>query len=187
VVLKVAKVALGQGRMVIFPTDTVYGIGLLVSQDAQPKRLFAAKQRAKDKPVALLMSKPQELAVYGRDVPPYAHALAAQHWPGALTLVVKAADNVPRQFCAADGSVALRVPNSGIALGLLRQVDGVIATSSANISGESPAMSITDLDSRLMAQAALIIDGGCLTGCPSTLISCLEAQPRILRQGRVSI
>jgi tRNA threonylcarbamoyl adenosine modification protein (Sua5/YciO/YrdC/YwlC family) len=185
--IRAAAAALRSGRIVVFPTDTVYGLGLLVASEANAQSLFAAKSRPADKPVPLLIASPQELDTYAQQLPTYARALASKHWPGALTLVVQAADAVPRQFVATDGSVALRVPNSPIALALLHAVGAPIATTSANISGAAPALSVAELDTRLATQAALIIDGGPLAGQPSTLVSCLGSDPQLLRQGAVKI
>ncbi|MDR1088144.1 MAG: threonylcarbamoyl-AMP synthase [Coriobacteriales bacterium] len=186
-IVQAAEVLLA-GQFVILPTDTVYGVGLLASDTASPDRLFEGKRRQRDKGIPLLVASADELARLGRDVPEHARKLASRHWPGALTLVVRASDEVPGEFVAADGSIALRMPANDIARALLKAVGMPVACSSANLSGLAPACSVQQLDPLLRAAAALVIDGGSLSGgVASTVVSCLEDEPRVLRPGPVAI
>ena len=179
---------LAAGDMLIVPTDTVYGIGLLASDSAKPDRLFASKHRPAAKSIPLLVASTEDLQNYGCNLPAYARELASRHWPGALTLVIQASDKVPKQFVASDGSVALRMPDSTIILALLASAEAPIACSSANLSGNAPALSVFELDADLMDSADLIIDGGTLTGgAASAVVSCLQAEPQVLRPGPVTI
>lgn len=176
------------GDALILPTDTVYGIAVLVSDAIDPGLLFACKQRPREKSIPLLVSSQRDLSAFGSAVPDYAEELATLHWPGALTLVVRASEAVPEQFVAPDGSIALRMPANEIALDLLRAVGAPLATSSANLSGKPPALSAGELDPELARSVALIIDGGSLTGgVPSTVVSCLEGVPKVLRVGAVPL
>jgi tRNA threonylcarbamoyl adenosine modification protein (Sua5/YciO/YrdC/YwlC family) len=173
--------------MLVFPTDTVYGVGLLAIETANLDSIFVAKRRPADKPIPLLIAPSACLDDYAVDIADYARDLAARHWPGAITLVLRAKPTLPRQLCALDGSVALRVPQSRIALGLISQAGAPIATSSANISGTAPTTTVALLDNRLATQVALIIDGGVLSGQPSTLVSCLGPEPIVLRPGALAL
>lgn len=179
------------GQLVILPTDTVYGIGLMCAEGMSPELISRAKQRPQEKSIPLLVAEVEALMHYGKHVPAYATELAHAHWPGALTLIIPASDAVPAPFVAQDGSIALRMPQSTIALALLTKLGAPLACSSANKAQEAPALSIEGLDAEVAAQAALIIDGGSLdqgsfTGSrASTVVSCLEQEPRVLRQGPV--
>lgn len=109
--------ALAAGDAVVFPTDTVFGLGISVSAAAGPQLLYDLKRRDAGKPVAWLVEGPEALDVYGEDVPAYARRLAEAFWPGGLTLVVRASDAVPPAFQSPAGTIGLRMPASEVALG----------------------------------------------------------------------
>jgi L-threonylcarbamoyladenylate synthase len=172
------------GTPFVFPTDTVYGLGLAVATGGSPRTLFDLKGRDGDKAIAWLVGGAGALAAYGKDVPGYAFELARRHWPGACTLIVRASDAVPAAFKAPDGSIALRAPASPVALALIEALGAPLATTSANRQGCPPATSLEALDPQLAARLALAVDGGPTPGAvPSTVVSCLGEHPRILREG----
>jgi tRNA threonylcarbamoyl adenosine modification protein (Sua5/YciO/YrdC/YwlC family) len=178
--------ALQAGHCLVLPTDTVYGLGLLATVNAQPERLFQLKQRPPEKGIPLLIGSCEELELYGRRVPAYAQELARKHWPGALTLVVLASEAVPPQFVSPDGSVALRVPAHPLALALIRAAGVPLAMTSANRSGQPPVHALEQVDEALLAGVAQRVDGGTLPDAPaSTVVSCLDAAPVVLRQGAI--
>ena len=175
-------------RLLVVPTDTVYGIAQLVSCAAEPEDVARAKQRPAEKGIPLLIANPGDLERYGSAVPNYARDLAAAHWPGALTLVVHASPEIPPQFVSEDGSVALRVPAHTITLALLEAAGAPLACSSANLAGQPPATTIEELDPLVAACVALIVDGGPLSGgVASTVVSCLGEAPLVLRPGPVTL
>jgi L-threonylcarbamoyladenylate synthase len=181
-IAQAARVA-QSGAVIIFPTDTVYGVGVVARAGFTPHALFELKGRDADKAIPLLVANASALERYGEEVSEVAHRLAREHWPGALTLIVRASASVPSAFVAQDGSIALRVPAHPIARALLAVIDAPLATTSANKQGDEPATSLTSLDPRLAA-AALVIDGGSTPGvAPSTIVSCLNDRPRVLREG----
>ena len=176
------------GKILILPTDTVYGIGLMVSVSTLPDAIFASKERPVDKSIPLLVAGLDSLTHYGLNLPDYALELAVEFWPGALTLVVQATEAVPGQFTSADGSVALRMPDHAITLALLEACRAPLACSSANLSGEAPAINIDELNDVLAQRVDLIIDGGALSGgVASTVVSCLQSEPQVLRPGPIEI
>ena len=111
-----AACALAAGEAVVFPTDTVFGLGVSVKAAAGPRLLYDLKHRDAGKPVAWLVEGPETLDVYGRDVPAYARRLAETFWPGALTLVVRASAAVPAAFRSPAGTIGLRMPDSALTL-----------------------------------------------------------------------
>lgn len=152
--LEEATRALAVGNAVVFPTDTVFGLGVSVSAAPGPQLLYDLKHRDAGKPVAWLVEGPEALDVYGRDVPAYARRLAETFWPGGLTLVVRASDAVPAAFQSPAGTIGLRMPASEAALGLIRAAGCPLAVTSANLSGAADTACAEDLDRALVARTA---------------------------------
>ena len=152
--LEEATRALAVGNAVIFPTDTVFGLGVSVSAAPGPQLLYDLKHRDAGKPVAWLVEGPEALDVYGRDVPAYARRLAETFWPGGLTLVVRASDAVPAAFQSPAGTIGLRMPASEAALGLIRAAGCPLAVTSANLSGAADTARAEDLDRALVGRTA---------------------------------
>lgn len=173
------------GRPAIFPTDTVYGIGVAVGFADSPQAIYNAKQRDEDKPIAWLVDGPEALDEYGVDVPEKVYRLADRHWPGALTIVVKASDKVPEAFRGPNGTIGLRMPDNDTALRLIRVV-GPIAASSANVSGGEAPCKAADLDPELVKCVdAVIEDDRQASGTASTVLDYSQDQPAIVRQGEI--
>ena len=146
-----AAAALREGRPVVFPTDTVYGIGVATAHAAGPGALYAAKGRPASKPIPWLVGSMADLERYGQGVPGYARELASEGWPGPLTLVVRASSAVPEAYRSAEGTIALRMPGSSEALALMDAVGCPLATTSANLSGCEPPHRFADIDPALLA------------------------------------
>lgn len=187
---KKAVVALQAGGTAVFPTDTVYGLGVAVGPSISPQQLFRIKQRGHAKPVAWLVGNVHDLCIYGANVPAWAQTAANMHWPGALTLVVRASKAVPEAFQSEQGTIGLRMPASAIALSLIRAVGVPLATTSANISGQEPPVYDSQLDQALLCQVDAIVRGyDCVggKGVASTVIDCTGAHPVVLRQGSIVV
>ena len=172
-----AAAFLRAGGLVAFPTDTVYGIGCRVGDEAALARLFEAKRRPAEKAVPILVASLEQAGELGLEVTP-ARPLADRFWPGGLTLVL-AADT---------GSQAIRVPDHPVALALIAAA-GPLATSSANRSGEPEAYEANDV---LIAfadtdQLDAVVDGGRVPGgIASSLVDLTADRPRLLRDGPIS-
>ena len=185
-----AAAVLRAGGAAVFPTDTVYGLGVAVGSCASPQQLFAIKRRDEGKPVAWLVGGVHDLDAYGKDVPAWARTAAKKHWPGALTLIVCASGAVPAAFQSAQGTIGLRMPNSDIALSLIRAVGTPLATTSANISGAPAPSRDAQLDPELLKQANAVVRGiDCVggEGVASTVVDCTGEHPVVLRQGSITI
>ena len=179
--------ALRAGQAAVFPTDTVYGIGVAVTRAASPIEVYDAKRRDHDKPLPWLVDGLTALDTFGHDVPEYARALARAYWPGQLTLIVPASSAVPREFGAEDRTVALRMPDDATALELIARVGCPIANSSANFQGHTPPQSYVDIDPDFLAQlAASCGDDAPRSGVSSTIFDCTGKTPRVLRVGKVA-
>lgn len=155
---------LRSGRALVFPTDTVFGLGVAVAFASGPDEIYRLKRRDAGKPVAWLVSSAGALETYGLDVPAYAYELAAEGWPGALTLIVRASEAVPPAFRSQQGSIGLRMPDSPLVLALIEELGCPLATSSANLSGDASASSLGNLSARLVQDAGALFLGGGVGG-----------------------
>ena len=185
--LNKAVAALTAGQPVVFPTDTVYGIGVAVGLAPSPQAIFVDKRRDPNKAIPWLVGSPAALSRYGRDVSQLAYDMVSQFWPGPLTLVVKAGDNVPEAFRGPHDTIALRMPNDPIALELIDRVGFPLATSSANFQGMKPPQTLAQVDSDFAAQMPVVLgDDVPRSGVSSTIIDCTQEHPQILRVGAIT-
>jgi tRNA threonylcarbamoyl adenosine modification protein (Sua5/YciO/YrdC/YwlC family) len=185
-VINLAATVLRDGGLVVFPTETVYGIGALADSKFGAQELFEVKVRPLDKPLPWLVESEDALDIYGVDVPAYAHKLAQAFWPGPLTLVVKASDRVGRDFRAADGTVALRSPDHEVVTELIQAAGGPIIATSANTHGNPPPGSFSEVEARIVQAADLSLDGGeTQHQTASTVVDATGGQPVVLREGAI--
>jgi tRNA threonylcarbamoyl adenosine modification protein (Sua5/YciO/YrdC/YwlC family) len=184
--INLAASVLRDGGIVIFPTETVYGIGAAATSCIGPQEIIDIKMRPASKPLPWLVEAEDALDTYGVEVPEYAHRLAHHFWPGALSLVVKAGPRVGKDFTDTRGTVALRAPDHKVVQDLIRASGGPIITTSANTSGKHSPASFEELESRLVAAADLTLDGGeTKHGIASTVVDCTGLVPVILRDGAI--
>ncbi len=177
---------LQQGRLVAFATDTVYGIGALPVPDATAA-IFAAKGRPTGRALPLLLAKADEAPRHGAQVPESALLLTSTYWPGPLTLVVPATEDLARALGAENPSAGIRVPKHDPLRELLRLAGGALAVSSANRSGETESLSAEEVQRALGAHVVLILDGGqSQTHLASTVVDVTTEPPRILRAGSLA-
>lgn len=176
------------GGVVAMPTDTVYGIGVDGFDAAAVDKLFAAKDRPAHKAIMLLLGDYEDMEKAAAFVSPTAHRLAERFWPGGLTLVVMGRAELPRNLCAENGTIGLRLPNSEVVRDLVRGFGRPLAVTSANRSGganpQTAQMVLTDLDGRI----DLILDGGRTPqSVASTVLDCTVEPPRVLREGAIKV
>jgi L-threonylcarbamoyladenylate synthase len=186
-VINLAASVLRNGGIVVFPTETVYGIGAAATSWCGPCELFDIKVRPLEKPLPWLVESPEDIARYGTSVPDYAVKLAERFWPGALTIVVNASDEVGADFRDERGTIALRSPDHEVIQELIRASGSPIAATSANTSGRPPASTFQELEERIIAAADVVIDGGdSVVGEASTVVDCTGDSPQVLRAGPIS-
>lgn len=178
--------AAGDGDLVVLPTDTVYGIGANAFDAQAVAALLAAKGRGRDMPVPVLVGSWQTIDGLVFPVPDAARELIAAFWPGALSLVVRQAPSLQWDLGDANGTVMLRMPLHPVAIELLRAV-GPMAVSSANVSGNPPAVTVGDAVVQLGDKVEVYLDGGPTeAGAASTIVDLTGPQPKILRVGPVT-
>ncbi len=185
--LDAAAAALGAGRLVLLPTDTVYGVAADAFSPDAVTALLAAKNRGRGMPVPVLIGEASTLAGLVLRTPPAATALAQAFWPGGLTLVLEHAPSLAWDLGDAEGTVAVRLPDDELTRDLLRRT-GPLAVSSANRSGRPAATTAQEAAAQLGEQAAVVLDGGPRTdSAPSTIVDCTGAVPRVLRVGAIPL
>ena len=177
---------LHEGKLVAFPTDTVYGLGALAFDGKAIESIYAAKARPVEKAIPVLISDLDQLDQVGMDIPEMARKLAFRFWPGPLTILIPKRRDLPESVSATT-TVGVRVPNHAVARTLLRAA-GPMAVTSANISGEQSPVTAEEVYQQLGGRIPLIIDGGRTPGgVPSTLVDCTTPEPKILRQGPITL
>ncbi len=184
-----------RGGLVIYPTETLYGLGCDATNEAAIARLLALKGRAESKPPPVLVADERQLARLVNQVPDVAARLMAEHWPGALTLVLPARAEVVGVLtgAAADGTrtVAVRQTAHPLARALCEAVGAPLVATSANLAGATGRAanprSLDDIALALRDGVGAILDGGVVAGQPSTVIDCTVSPPRLLRAGAVHL
>lgn len=175
--------ALRRGEVVVIPTDTVYGVAVDPTVPGATQRLFERKGRGRDIPIAVLVADAEQAwALAERPVPDAALDLAAAHWPGALTIVVRRAPGWAADLGDVSATVAVRCPDDDQVRAWCREV-GPLATSSANRHGEPTPVDFHEV----AALGEVAVDGGRLSGAPSTVVDCTVDPPRVLRQGAIHL
>ena len=174
------------GGLVAFPTDTVYGVGALAFDGKAVESIYVAKDRSVEKAIPILISEPGDLERVGMDIPETARKLAAQFWPGPLTVLVPKHVDLPESV-SANSTVGVRVPDHDVTRALLRAA-GPLAVTSANISGRQSPVTAQEVYKQSGGRIALVIDGGKTPGgVPSTLVDCTGEEINILREGPISL
>lgn len=175
------------GRLVVLPTDTVYGIGADAFDNTAVAALLAAKGRGRDMPVGVLVGSWHTIEGLVYAMPDGARDLIRAFWPGALSLVVRQAPSLQWDLGDARGTVMLRMPLHPVAIELLREV-GPMAVSSANVSGRPPAVNAAEARDQLGDLVDVYLDAGpSQQQAASTIVDLTGDAPRILRPGPVSI
>lgn len=184
--LEAAATAVKDGKLIVLPTDTVYGIGADAFNKDAVQALLDAKGRGREFPPPVLIGDPNVMHALGLDIPPIIEDLVEEYWPGALTVIVKAQPSLHWDLGNTKGTVALRMPDHEAAIALLKKT-GPLAVSSANKHGGDAAKSVMDAAVQLGDAVEIYVDGGkSRIGESSTIIDATVNPPEILRRGALS-
>lgn len=177
------------GGSVVFPTDTVYGLGVDALSERAVSRLFRIKKRPLNKPVPIMVkdiAMAEQLAFIDRKI----EKVLEQVWPGPVTVVLEKRGIIPSILTAGQSKIGLRIPNYRITQYLLEQFNKPITCTSANFSGEQPILcadEIIKIFQKIYPRPDIILDAGCLQNkTPSTVLDLTGAKPKILRIGPVT-
>lgn len=186
-IINAAGQILKQGGLVAFPTETVYGLGANALDEEAARKTYAAKGRPSDNPLIVHIASLEDLYPITKKVPEKAVALAEKFWPGPLTMIFEKSELVPHGTTGGLETVAVRMPDSEVALALIRAGGGYVSGPSANKSGRpSPTMARHVLDD-LEGRIDMILDGGPVhIGVESTIVDMTVEPPMILRPGAVT-
>lgn len=179
---------LNSGGIVAFPTETVYGLGAIATNEQAVKRIFEAKGRPSDNPLIVHIGNQSDVEKYATDIPEIAAVLMDAFWPGPLTLIMeKKAGVIAEVVTAGMNTVAIRMPDHPIALALLRKLDQPLAAPSANRSGKPSPTEADHVYHDLIGRVPLILDGGETgVGLESTILDITVTPPVILRPGGIT-
>jgi L-threonylcarbamoyladenylate synthase len=184
--LDAAAELLRRGRLVAFPTETVYGLGADATNPEALRLIYDVKGRPADHPLIVHLAGSEQIDRYSRAVPASARRLMTVFWPGPLTIIVERSDAVAPEATGGRTTVGLRVPDHPVALALLRRFDGAVAAPSANRFGRVSPTTANDVVHDLGDDVDIIIDGGpCQIGLESTIVEAAIDGLRILRHGAI--
>lgn len=182
--IKIAK----KGGIIIFPTDTAFGIGCRLDNEQQIKKMFTLRKRPKDKAVPILMSSIEMVENYVEEISPEARRLMMKYWPGGLTIVLKCREEMIPPLARGGGrTIGVRIPKHKTTLQLIRSLGVPILGPSANFAGENTPYKVSDLDQKLTKLVDFVIPGRVSLKKSSTVIDCSVKPFKVLRDGAVKI
>lgn len=174
------------GGGVAFPTDTVYGVGVLAFDPEAVRKLFLIKERNQKKAIPILVNSLDDVELVAEIFPASAQKITERFWPGPLTLVLNRHARVP-EIISPDPTIGVRMPDNPIALELLAAA-GPLAVSSANLSGAGSSSTAQEVEEQLGGRVSLILDGGRTHGgVPSTVVDCTGSELKIIRSGPIRL
>ena len=193
-VINDAVAALIKGKLVAFPTETVYGLGADASNEDAISRIYEVKGRPVSHPLIVHISSLANLDKWARDIPEYAVKLARAFWPGPMTLILPRTDLAKDFITGGQENVGIRIPSHTVALALLKEFEdqgglGIAAPSANRFGAVSPtsALAVETELADFLSESDQILDGGpCLVGVESTIINCTQQRPSVLRPGAVT-
>jgi len=172
------------GGLIVYPTDTLYGVGADPSREDSIRRLFAAKRRPEGQPVSVVVAS-LDAAKEWAAISPRAEAVCGPWLPGPVTLLFRPTAGAPKMVVSAENTIAIRVPRHPVALMLAKQFGPITATS-ANLHGRTPPVECGDAQEQMGDAIDLYVDAGpCPVGKESTIVD-LTGEPRVIREGAVS-
>lgn len=185
--LRKAARILQEGEIVVFPTETVYGVGAVFDNREAVKKVFQAKQRPADSPLLVHLSSIEQVKLVAETVPDLALKLMEDFWPGPLSLILPAKPTVPPEVTGGKDSVGLRMPSHPVAKALI-DITGPLAATSANLSGRPSPVTAEHVKQDLDGRIPLVLDAGETgIGIESTIVDMTGEKLKILRTGGVSV
>ncbi len=183
-VLREAVECLRKGGLIVYPTETFYGLGAMALNENAVERVFRLKKRPPEKQLTVLISDLEMLKKYAAEIPPAAGLLADRFWPGSLTVIIEAKEVLLRSLKASTCKVGFRVSSDPVALNLTRLLDAPITATSANFSGFPPVTDPHELPADFLSGVDMVLDAGKVPGgFPSTIVDVEKGRVVILREG----
>lgn len=187
-VLETAAEVVLRGGILAFPTDTLYGLGCSLFDVSAVEMIARLKRRDPRHAVISLIPDAEQAYGLALAIPPVGEALIRKYWPGPLSLIFLASALVPAAVQGAGGTIALRCPKDPLSHALLERIGGPVVSSSANLSGQAPAVTAAEVVGYFGNQLDLVLDGGPRRGgVPSTLVDLSGPKPKLLRRGALDV
>lgn len=175
------------GKIICFPTDTVYGVGCILGDNEALNKIYELKNRDLSKPLAILVPSSESIMPFIKECPLIAKDLMDKYWPGALTIIFNKKENCCDEFTRGLSTIGFRMPNSKIALTVLEKF-GPLATTSVNISNNPPINNLNQIIEHFGDKIDYIIeDKEIISEVSSTIIDVSKESPIILRQGNIKL
>ena len=177
---------LAEGGLIVFPTETFYGVAALPSHAGALERLARLKERERDKPIPLIAASREDVSAIA-DIPVELAPLARAFWPGPLTLALPPKSGVAPELLGSGSTVGIRISSYPVARDIASAAGGVVTSTSANFSGEAPPADVEAMSDALKDAVDLMLDAGSLTGgAPSTVVGIVDGAVHIFREGAIS-
>jgi L-threonylcarbamoyladenylate synthase len=184
--LEIASTAILNGSVISLPTDTFYALGADPFNLRAVEQIFQIKGRQGWKPLLLLIDSVDQAKAIARNIPDVFHEIAEQFWPGPLTLILPAANNLPFKVTGGTGTVGMRIPDLAITRQLIRAIDLPVIGTSANLSARPACATADEVLQQLGGKIELVLDYGQLNGtAASTILDLTEEPARLIREGAV--
>jgi L-threonylcarbamoyladenylate synthase len=183
-----AIASLKSGNVIVFPTETVYGLGADALNPAAVEKVFQLKGRNPNSPIPVIVADQAMLQGVVEKIPPVARTLMEQFWPGPLTLVLPAAPGMPKQLLNRTGGVGVRISSQHIATELAQSFGRPLTATSANPSGQQAASTIEQAQNYFASDIEIFLDGGKLpskTG--SSVVEVIDDRIKIIRAGEITV
>jgi L-threonylcarbamoyladenylate synthase len=176
------------GGVIVYPTETLYGLGADPKNPDAVRKLFTIKGRQADQPILLLIKGANEVLDWAAGITPRAGVLMKKFWPGPLTLVFKAKPEVPAELTGGAGTIGLRVPGNELTRRLLAFLGTALTGTSANISGSRSPRTAQEAVEALGDMVDMVLDGGRTECCsPSTVVDVSTDEPKVIREGAIPL
>lgn len=186
---KIIKNRLDNDGIIIYPTDTVYGVGASINSLKGLQKVYEVKERDFRSPLIALLSKAEyieRVAIIDEEKKIIIEKLAHEFWPGALTIILNKKENVPEIMVSGGETIGIRIPDLKLAQDIIESVGGILPTTSANISGKKTPRNFEELDESFKARVDVIVNGGeSPLGIESTILDLTKPLPKILREGAI--
>jgi L-threonylcarbamoyladenylate synthase len=181
--IEVIAARVASGCVIVYPTDTIYGIGCDALNSAAVGKVNSIKRRSSGQPLLVLIPGVEWVYRLVADVPSCFERVMEKFWPGPLTLILRASENAPRWVMGGGSTIGIRWARSPFLQALLKEVGGPIVSTSANVSGGEPLREPKKERGELLQRVDMIIDGGLLVGQESTVLDLSGDSPKLLREG----
>jgi len=186
-ILEAVRIMKG-GGVIAYPTETFYGLGADIGNAQALEKIYAIKGRDFDKPISIIIGSREDVATFARDITPAAETLMDRFWPGGITLLFNASEDVPGKLTAKTGKIGIRLSSNPVATLLAQSLSGAITATSANRSGREECVSIEEVVDSIGENLDAVINGGRTPGgAGSTIVDTTVDPPVIVREGIIPL